>query len=235
MSVRTKKDLHIPFSWTERRPVFLERFFYLPKQYEHAEKAVSIDWSSAAVFGNDRPVFLEVCSGNGQWIAERAKASLEKNWVAVEMQFERARKIWLKVFREQIPNLYVVCAEAGAFIRHYILSESISEVFINFPDPWPKLRHAKHRIVQTPFLQALARVVQKEGRVTLVTDSPAYRDQMIREFARVDSWLSEFAPPYYRLDWSSYGESFFGNLWKNKGLEIFYLRYRNGYMDRTAF
>lgn len=231
MSVKEKKDLLIPFRWDERRHIFLERFFYLPKQYDHAQKGELINWSGPLVFGNDRPVCLEFCSGNGQWIGDRALSFPESNWVAVEMKFERARKIWLKTFRENIPNLYVVCAEAMTFLTHYIATNCLSEAFINFPDPWPKLRHGKHRLVQAPFVKELSRAVKNEGTVALSTDCSAYRDQMIREFGRAGSWQALYDPPYYRTDGVSYGNSFFANLWKEKGREIFYLRYCNVSMD----
>ncbi|MDE3045664.1 MAG: tRNA (guanosine(46)-N7)-methyltransferase TrmB [Verrucomicrobiota bacterium] len=214
--MKTKEDLFIPFSWEERRPIFLERFFYMPKNYEYQEQR--FQW--AELFGNEKPVHLEICSGNGQWIGERALQQPEVNWVGVELRFDRARKIWLKSFRENIPNLQVICGEGGAFLRCYAPPASVSQVFINFPDPWPKPRHAKHRIIQVPFLEALHAVVRSGGRVTLATDDVPYRDQMISEFSQVKGWKR-----IEETDWSSYGDSYFANLWKGKGRTIYYLQY----------
>jgi len=223
MSLKTKKDLRIPFTWDERRPILLERFFYLPKQYDHQDSWLS--FSDPAIFGNDKPVYLELCSGNGQWIGEQARLHPEINWVAVEMRFDRARKIWLKSFREEIPNLYVACAEGAAFLRHYIKPGSITQSFVNFPDPWPKRCHGKHRLIWAPFLELLGRAMKDGGFSTMVTDDAPYRDQMIREFAKVRQWKPEFAAPFYQTEWASYGDSFFGDLWKGKGRESFYMKY----------
>jgi len=211
--VKTKQDLCIPFSWEERHPICLERFFYLPKQFDHQEQRLA--WRD--LFGNDRPVCMELCSGNGQWIGERAKQYPSINWVAVELRFDRARKIWLKSFRENLPNLYTVCGEGATFLRYYAPPKSVERAFINFPDPWPKLRHAKHRLVQAPFISVLAQTVQ--SRVTLATDDAAYREQMIQEFAKEPSWQREVDPQ------EDYGDSFFANLWKNKGRLIYYLQF----------
>jgi tRNA (guanine-N7-)-methyltransferase len=224
--MKTKKDLLIPFSWEERRPVFLERFFYIPKKYEEHAKIERLDWET--LFGNDRPVYLELCSGNGQWIGEKAKAHPEVNWAAVEFRFDRARKIWLKAFRESIPNLYVICGEAATFLQWYAAKASVTQAFVNFPDPWPKLRHAKHRLIQAPFLEELAEVVQGGGRATFATDDEPYRDQMVRELSLVSSWKPVFDTPYYRSDWASYGDSFFASLWKGKGRNLYYMQYENG-------
>jgi len=225
MGLKTKKDLHIPFTWEERRPVLLERFFYLPKQFDHEQMWLA--FSSPEIFGNDRPVHLELCSGNGQWIGEQALKFPEVNWVAVEMRFDRARKIWLKTFREEIPNLYVVCAEGAAFLRHYVKPGSFTESYVNFPDPWPKRSHGKHRLIWAPFLRLLGAAMRSGGSATMVTDDAPYRDQMIREFAKSGMWEPEFPMPYYRTELSSYGNSFFGDLWTEKGLESFYMKYRN--------
>lgn len=226
--MKTKNDLHIPFSWEERRPVFLERFFYLPKAIEHDLNREKINWSDETIFGNDRPVCIEICSGNGQWIGDRAKERPDLNWVAVDLDFGRARKTWLKSYREGIPNLYVVCGEGTAFLRHYVSPKSIFQSFVNFPDPWPKLRHAKHRLIQKPFLEALSSVLIDGAVATFVTDDAPYRDQMIRELGKLAPWRPILPEPHYHVDWSAYGDSYFAALWKERNRTIYYIQYTNG-------
>jgi len=221
--MKCKKDLLIPFTWEERRPACLERFFYLPKYLDHQQ--MWLDFSE--LFGNDHPVHLELCSGNGQWIGKQAFLHPEINWIAVEMRFDRARKIWLKLFREKIHNLYVVCAEAATFLHYYVKPDSIRETFVNFPDPWPKRYHGKHRLIWAPFLKLLQAATQKGGCATLLTDDARYRDQMIREFAKTNGWQSALPPPFYITEWSDYGASFFSDLWQMEGRTFFYMKYAN--------
>lgn len=223
--MKSKKDLKIPFDWEERRPVYLERFFYLPKQYDKNETFGRLDWTDERIFGNGKPVRIELCSGNGQWIGERAKENPDINWVAVEIRFDRARKIWLKSFRENIPNLYTVCAEGKAFLRYYAPLASVEQSYINFPDPWPKLRHAKHRIVQAPFLGYLSSVLKKGAIATFATDDAAYKEQMIRE---LKGWIPKFESPFYKTDDEEYGDSYFRTLWKQRGRTIYHIEYQNG-------
>jgi tRNA (guanine-N7-)-methyltransferase len=219
MTQKTKKDLHIPFTWEERRPVYLDRLFYIPKVYDHASDA-KIDWTSSEIFGNNNPISMEICSGNGQWVGAKALANPERNWVAVEMCFERARTIWLKVHRQKIPNLYVICAEASAFIKYYVTEKSVEEAYVNFPDPWPKRCHAKHRLLWAPFLQSLETVVS--GKVTLATDDEPYHNQMVEEFAKSGVWTPKEFDPSKK---ETYGDSFFADLWIAKGRSLHYLQY----------
>ncbi len=223
--MKTAKDLRIPFTWEDRRPVLLDRFFYIPKSYDKHDSWGKFNWNDPQIFGNDNPVYIEYCSGNGQWIGERAKQTKEINWVAVEKRFDRARKIWLKLHRESIPNLYVVCGDALSFTRYYCGASSVSEIFVNFPDPWPKLRHAKHRLVRAEFLEEVKRIVHVGGKGTFVTDDPPYAKLMLEEIRRVAAWKPLLPEPHFTTEWGDYGRSFFANLWKEKGRTIHYILY----------
>jgi tRNA (guanine-N7-)-methyltransferase len=207
--MKRAQDLKIPFTWEQRHPVLLDRFFYIPGDYAYEKK-------NFAFFEDEKPVVIEYCSGNGQWIGERAKQNSHLNFLAIEKKFERARKIWLKIHREEIPNLSVVCGEGHTFTCYY--APKASECYINFPDPWPKLRHAKHRLVRKEFLEEVARICSK---VTCATDDPNYFQEMEGEFAKVPIWKQVFKSQ----DLEGYGNSFFKDLWLQKGRTIYYLSY----------
>lgn len=203
----------------------MDRFLYVPDHYDKHEEWSPVPWSDPAVFGNDRPVVLEYCSGNGQWISERAKLDPARNWVALDVRFDRCRKTWARMHRETIPNLYILCGEARVLTRHYIPKKSVSEFFVNFPDPWPKLRHAKHRLIQAPFLAEMAAVAKAGAKAAFVTDDPPYATQMLSELAKCPSWRPLLPAPHFSLDPPDYGNSYFYDLWKRKGKQIHYIPY----------
>jgi tRNA (guanine-N7-)-methyltransferase len=109
--------------------------------------------------------------------------------------------------------------------REYFPSNSISEVYVNFPDPWPKDRHAKHRIIQQPFVKEMKRILLSEGKVTLVTDDPTYSGQMIEEMQKNKDFFSCYPDPFYVTEWDGYGDSYFGDLWVSKGRSIHFHRF----------
>lgn len=227
--MKTAADLRIPFTWMERRAIILERCLYIPGYLERHEQWERLPWSDNALFGNHQPVVVEYCSGNGIWICERAKENPHLNLVAVEKRFDRARKIWARLHREEIPNLFVVCGEGIVFSRYYVPLQSISQVFVNFPDPWPKLRHAKHRIIRKEFLEEVEKIAVPRGKATFVTDDFPYVEEMLRTVAKHPRWRSTLPPPHYTTTWpEEYGTSFFFDLWKKKGKQIHYLHYEVG-------
>lgn len=192
---------------------------YFKNHEQHAEK-FSIPKSYDQVA-------LEYCSGNGDWIVEKAKEKPEVFWIAVEKQFPRVRKIWSKMKNDHLSNLLIVCGEAQAFTCSYLPSELLDAVFVNFPDPWPKKRHAKHRLIQSSFTSQLARVIKKGGKVTYATDHEEYSKQMIDVMHSQSNWSSAFPKPYFLQSWQDYGESWFQKLWQREGRQFYYMQWEN--------
>lgn len=208
------KDLPYPYTWSERHPLFQDRVFYVPDYYRAHCKKLFPPFEDH--FGNDHPVHIEYCSGNGEWILSQAIQNPHVNWVAVEWWFPRVRKIYAKMMNLKIENLVIVSGEGLTFSREYLLDSSLDRVYVNFPDPWPKGRHAKHRMIQPSFAEQLRRVLKKGGVATFVTDDLPYRKQM-EEVMRGWTQVEE--------SFENYGSSFFDRLWRSQGLTIYHLSY----------
>lgn len=218
------KNLKHPFRWETRHVLIEDGIWYVP-DYHYDDCFVFPGWDHPDIFGNDNPVHVEYCSGNGTWIAEKAQAHPEINWVAVEMKFDRVRKTWAKVKNLGVDNLFIICAEAHGTTRRYFPDGSISAAYVNFPDPWPKERHAKKRLIQTPFAKTLAEKLAPEGSVTLVTDDVDYSNQMIKTFLTAPKFASLHPAPHFVTASEGYGTSYFEELWREKGKEIRYHRF----------
>ncbi len=215
------KDFVIPFKFEKRRPVIINRLLYVPLFYEEHKK-----FKEKISFEKKAPINIEYCSGNGQWIIERAKRYPEINWIAVEMRFDRARKIWVKMHNENLKNLFVVLSEAKTFSKYYLDESSIDEMFINFPDPWPKKKHEKNRLIQKDFIDELSRILKNNTEITLVTDDETYLKQMIDVFLKNQFFKPVYKDPYFVSDVNNFGASFFDNLWREKKRTIKHLKFK---------
>lgn len=217
--------LKSPFPWNERRVLIQDRIWYVPPLFDHYSAFAFPGWDHPEIFSNHQPVNIEYCSGNGAWIAQKALAHPEQNWVAVECKFPRVRKIWAKIQNHKIKNLLVVCGEGYFVTQQYLPAESVNSIFVNFPDPWPKTRHIKHRIIQPEFLTEMGRILKPKGTFTFVTDDDNYSDWTI-QMTQKDPNLQNCDPsPYYRTEDPNYGTSYFEDLWREQGKTIRYHRF----------
>lgn len=220
-------DLKFPFKWEERSPLIRDGVLFIPWHYFSHDSWVHPGWDDPALFGKKGPISVEFCSGNGTWIAEKARENPDWLWIAVERRFDRVRKIWSKKKNYSLSNLIVVAGQAEDFIEHYLKEDSVDAVYINFPDPWPKNKHAKNRLLQKPFAEKLARVVKKGGDACFVTDDAPYCQQMIAVMRETVGWTSLHPDPFYITQLEGYGASYFDDLWRAKGREIHYLQFIN--------
>lgn len=99
--------------------------------------------------------------------------------------------------------------------KQFIPTSSVHEVYVNFPDPWPKRRHEKHRIINPEFVSELARILHPHATATLVTDDKDYSDIMIDEMLKHPQFESVFAPPHFQQAPVEYGTSFFDTLFRD--------------------
>ena len=215
----TAKDFRIPYTWDKRHVVIADRCWFAP--YDPVKKDFTFSgWEHSELFTKAQPVYVEYCSGNGSWIIEQAKKEPDKNWLAIEKRFDRARKIWVKATREKLGNLAVALAEGLSLTKEFFPTASVDKVFVNFPDPWPKRRHEKHRIISSAFVQELQRILKTGAKVVLVTDDLECSEHMIKKMLENPSFQSDFPEPYFIEAPTEYGSSFFDELFRGHNKRI---------------
>ena len=130
------------------------------------------------------PIKIEVCSGNGDWIIDKAMQHPEYNWIAVEIRFERVYQIWYKMIFNNVKNLVILGGEAHSIFKNYIGDKTINEVYVNYPDP-PVWEESKQRLIDQPFLQEVHRTLEPNRSIILVTDDEPYCNVMAQEFIKI--------------------------------------------------
>jgi tRNA (guanine-N7-)-methyltransferase len=133
-----------------------------------------------ALFGNGRPVEVEIGSGKGTFLLQRARARPEINLLGVEWLAPYAAYAADRLYRAGLTNARVLCADAEKVFREWLGTNSVWRVHLYFPDPWPKRRHRHRRLVKAPFLRHVSRVLQPGGSIIILTDHQEYFRQMSR-------------------------------------------------------
>lgn len=139
-------------------------------------------------FGRSAPVILEIGSGMGETTAGLAAAAPEVNYVAVEVYAAGLGQLMLRAENESLANLRLLRGDAVVLLEQHVAPGSLSGVRIFFPDPWPKKKHHKRRLVQPDFVRLLASRVAPGGIVHLATDWEHYAEQML-EVCRAEPLL----------------------------------------------
>ena len=172
------------------------------------------------VFHNDRPLEVDLGCGDGSFLVTMAQDLPERNFLGVERLLGRVRKVCRRAHRLGLNNVKVLRLEAKYTVEWLLCPDSVSRLHLLFPDPWPKARHHKRRLVQHPFLTAVEQVLVPGGEFLFKTDDADY-------FEWAEEQLATF-PGLKRIDWPedafTYAETDFERQWKAEGRSVYRLR-----------
>jgi tRNA (guanine-N7-)-methyltransferase len=130
-----------------------------------------------------RPLVLEIGSGMGETTIAIAKAHPEADFIAVEVHGPGVGSLLNAIEKEGLQNLRVIRHDALDVLEHMIADDSLAAIHLFFPDPWPKKRHHKRRLVQPSFTSLAATKLKEGGILHAATDWPDYAEWMNQVFA----------------------------------------------------
>lgn len=131
------------------------------------------------MFGRAAPVVLEIGFGNGEHLLARAAAEAHRNFLGVEVHRPGVGRVLNRADAANLSNLRVACADAVEVLRDWLPEGSLAEIVVYFPDPWPKKRHHKRRLVQPAFVALAASRLAAGGMLRLATDWSEYAAHML--------------------------------------------------------
>jgi tRNA (guanine-N7-)-methyltransferase len=160
------------------------------------------------VFERSAPVEIDLGCGDGAFVTALARQNPEHNFLGIERLIGRVRSTCRKAARENLSNLRVLRVEIAYAVRYLVPTESAAMFYLLFPDPWPKTRHHRRRIVTAEFLESIWNALVPGGILQIATDEADYFEQITRlcavvpGFAAVDPSLDVAHPV------STFGERF---------------------------
>lgn len=151
-----------------------------------------LSWPS--LFGDDRPVVVEIGSGKGLFLANAATARPDHGFFGIEIAKKYARVAAERIVKAGLTNVRLWPADAGRLMERRVVPASLREVHVYFPDPWWKKRHKKRRVFNEALVASIARALTPGGELHVATDVEEYFG-VIRELVATDPRFAEIAPP----------------------------------------
>lgn len=148
----------------------------------------------ATMFANQQAIVLEIGFGNGDALIASASADPARNYLGIEVHKPGVGRVLNAASAASLGNLRVYCHDAVEVLNHELADASLSEVRLWFPDPWHKKRHHKRRIVQTAFVDLIARKLASGGLFHLATDWMPYAEHMLQVMEASPDFRNELGP-----------------------------------------
>jgi tRNA (guanine-N7-)-methyltransferase len=175
-----------------------------------------VDWTPGealdlpALFGSPGPFFLEIGFGNGENLAALAERHPDRPYLGVEVHGPGVGHLLLEIDRRGLDNVRVLRSDAVELLQSGLPAASLDGVYLLFPDPWPKKRHHKRRILNPAFVALLARALRPGGTFHAATDWQPYAEQMLEvleaagELFVNDAGPGAFAPRPAERPWTRF-------------------------------
>ena len=151
----------------------------------------------ASIFGRSAPITLEIGFGNGTSLTQMAAASPEQNFIGIEVHRPGVGNLLQQLEHENLNNVRVICHDAVEVLQHMIPPGVLDRIQIFFPDPWPKKKHHKRRLIQPGFVNLLASCIKSNGVLHLATDWENYAEQMLEVLTASADFINTAAANNY--------------------------------------
>lgn len=188
-------------------------------------EALDAPLSPAGLFGRTAPLEVDLGCGRGRFLLARARSNPDKNFLGVDRLLLRLRKLDRRAVAEGLTNIRLVQGDAAHVTASLLPVHSVRTFYVFFPDPWPKRRHHRRRLISPPFVERLWQILEPDGLLHIATDHSDYMDA-IRALLDADNRF-ESADPFVPTDEE---ETDFGLIFRKQGLSPF----RRSYRKRVA-
>ncbi|MDX1386584.1 MAG: hypothetical protein R3257_03265, partial [bacterium] len=149
--------------------------------------------------------------GKGEFILHLAQENPKVHFLAVEYKKARFKKISKKIEKLELKNLFLVYGDARECLPRLCPETFFERIYVLFPDPWPKKRHIKHRLLKPRLIQQLKGFLKAGGEIINATDAGFYSDQIVEAFEEVGGFdrhsITSPFPTYFESKWKEMGRN----------------------------
>ncbi len=198
----------------------------LPRRLE----VVHQPWKVPVMFPASLPIaeagrlIIEVGPGRGDFLYHLAAAHPDALIVGIEIKRMRVDRLVERLQKRALTNVLLIQSDAREALPTLFAADSVNEIHVNFPDPWPKRKHGAHRVMSEEFLRECVRTLETRGSLFFATDDKPYADAVIKTAARVEE-LASCIEGGVAKDLDDAFPTYFARKWKEMGRTLYYQKY----------
>lgn len=178
------------------------------------------------IFKNNKKTALEIGFGEGEFLIELAKRQSTWNYLGIEVKYGRFKKAARKARKANTDNVKLIHMDAEIAVEQVFSPKIFHKIYINFPDPWPKDRHKKHRIINDKFINQLLRIMKKNATIEFVSDYSEYVHKALNCFESNEKLSNTIEHPGYLNSVKERPLTRFEREFFEKKKTIFYLSFK---------
>lgn len=178
-----------------------------------------------AIFGNDNPLNLEIGIGGGEFFLEMGRRHPDENFIGLDIAGRYLKRAARRAEKRGLSNLRFLSTEAKVCLYELFGHASLQNVYVNFPDPWPKKSHERRRLFDERFVQLLEDRLIPGGFIYLGTDVPLYAEQAHQVLSASTILTNTYATPWLNdRGWTGLQTKYEAK-WAEMGKELHYLAF----------
>lgn len=186
----------------------------------------SLPLNKEEIFGNDNNSALEIGFGEGEFIVEIAENNPDWNYLGIEIKYFRYKKAVRLCIEHNVRNVKLLHFDADLAVEQVFTPNIFDRVYINFPDPWPKDRHKKHRIINNTFLDNLYKLMNTDGILEFTSDHLDYVTHTIEHFENHKKFSNIYGEKGYSGTINNRPATKFEKEFRDEDRPIYYLAFK---------
>jgi len=173
----------------------------------------------------ETPIILEIGPGRGDFLFHLAETNPDSTVAAIEIKRKRVDKLIARVEKRDLKNIAIIQDDARCALPRFFEENSVDSIYINFPDPWPKRRHEKNRVLSRDFLDECHRVLKFYGTLNITTDYQPYAEDVANCVSGI-AQLETCYPEVVAREVPDAYPTLFAQKWMSMGRQIYYQKYQ---------
>lgn len=169
-------------------------------------------------------LIVEVGPGRGDFLFHLAQTNPDKSVVGIEIKRKRVDKLIKRIENRRLFNVTIIQDDARTALPRNFKNESVDAIYINFPDPWPKRRHEKNRLLNEDFIEECCRILKPRGMLNFATDVLWYAKEVADDLMNAPV-LKNCYPETIITSSADAFPTFFAEKWKSQGRKLYYQKY----------